>query len=59
MVPWQELVDTFNFHNYDILAHLDGKIDPRKKSTENESSSGAIIQLMYSVTKGDIDAVRR
>ena len=57
-IVFQELVDTFNFHNYDSLLHLESKIDPRKKIGEKDKST-AIIELMYAVTEGNVHALRR
>ena len=55
----QELVDTFNFINYDSLNYCEAKIDPRNKIMQGRDNSTELNELMYAVTKGDINAIRR
>ncbi|MBT4922201.1 MAG: glutaminase A [Rickettsiales bacterium] len=53
----KRLVDRFNFHNYDSMAGLNKKIDPRKNQLE--SSSDAILHFIWAASQGDISEARR
>lgn len=53
----QELVQTYNFHNYDSLEHSAAKIDPRRRRDENKAHE--IVSLLFSAYNGDVTAIRR
>ncbi|PIC44833.1 hypothetical protein B9Z55_005064 [Caenorhabditis nigoni] len=55
----RQLIDQFNFHNYDSLLHPDDsrKIDPRRKIGPRENET--IVQVMYAAKNGDLDSLRR
>ncbi|CAL2030908.1 unnamed protein product [Caenorhabditis brenneri] len=55
----RQLIDKFNFHNYDSLLHPDDsrKIDPRRKIGPRENET--IVQVMYAAKNGDLDSLRR
>lgn len=52
-----ELVQTFNFHNYDNLTGLTEKNDPRKSYLGMVSDN--VSQLMWAASKGDLTAILR
>ena len=53
----KELVQTFNFHNYDNLTGLTEKNDPRKSYLGMVSDN--VSQLMWAASKGDLTAILR
>ncbi|MEC7984353.1 MAG: glutaminase A [Myxococcota bacterium] len=53
----QELVQTFNFHNYDNLTGLTEKKDPRQNDLH--AFSDQLSQLMWAASKGDLSAILR
>ncbi|CAI2335229.1 unnamed protein product [Caenorhabditis sp. 36 PRJEB53466] len=55
----RQLIDKFNFHNYDSLLHPDDsrKLDPRRKIGPRENET--IVQVMYAAKNGDLDSLRR
>jgi len=52
----KNLVETFNFHNYDNLTGLSEKSDPRKVS--GQEGTDDIVSLIWAASKGDITAIR-
>ncbi len=54
----QDLVDNFNFHNYDSLLHSESKkFDPRKRVGDTEKDQ--VVSLLFAAKSGDINSVRR
>ncbi|XP_012681943.1 glutaminase kidney isoform, mitochondrial-like [Clupea harengus] len=53
----QELVEHFNFHNYDNLKHFVKKLDPRRQAGEDRNKS--VVDLMFAAHSGDVSALRR
>uniref|UniRef100_A0AAX7V627 glutaminase n=1 Tax=Astatotilapia calliptera TaxID=8154 RepID=A0AAX7V627_ASTCA len=52
-----DLVELFNFHNYDNLRHFTKKHDPRREGGDQRVKS--VINLLFSAYTGDVSALRR
>lgn len=53
----QDLVNTFNFHNYDNIRFTERKLDPCVRTIEMESKK--VVDLLFSAYNGDVTAIRR
>ncbi|KAL3120994.1 hypothetical protein niasHT_009645 [Heterodera trifolii] len=54
----KKLIDRFNFHNYDSLAHNESqKFDPRRRVGEREKT--AVVSLLFASKAGDLNTIRR
>ncbi|XP_010774328.1 glutaminase kidney isoform, mitochondrial-like [Notothenia coriiceps] len=52
-----DLVELFNFHNYDNLKHFAKKHDPRREGGDQRVKS--VINLLFAAYTGDVSAMRR
>ncbi|XP_038160003.1 glutaminase kidney isoform, mitochondrial isoform X1 [Cyprinodon tularosa] len=52
-----DLVELFNFHNYDNLRHFAKKHDPRKEGGDQRVKS--VVNLLFAAYTGDVSALRR
>uniref|UniRef100_A0A3Q0RCZ1 glutaminase n=1 Tax=Amphilophus citrinellus TaxID=61819 RepID=A0A3Q0RCZ1_AMPCI len=52
-----DLVELFNFHNYDNLRHFAKKHDPRREGGDQRVKS--VINLLFAAYTGDVSALRR
>ncbi|XP_035988498.1 glutaminase kidney isoform, mitochondrial isoform X3 [Fundulus heteroclitus] len=52
-----DLVELFNFHNYDNLRHFTKKHDPRREGGDQRVKS--VINLLFAAYTGDVSALRR
>ncbi|XP_031581931.1 glutaminase kidney isoform, mitochondrial-like isoform X2 [Oreochromis aureus] len=52
-----DLVELFNFHNYDNLRHCAKKHDPRREGGDQRVKS--VINLLFAAYTGDVSALRR
>uniref|UniRef100_A0A8D0CZW0 glutaminase n=1 Tax=Sander lucioperca TaxID=283035 RepID=A0A8D0CZW0_SANLU len=52
-----DLVERFNFHNYDNLRHFAKKHDPRREGGDQRVKS--VINLLFAAYTGDVSALRR
>jgi glutaminase len=53
----RELVGRFNLHNYDNLAGVRSKVDPRLETGDEDSQQ--LVDLCWAASKGDLSALRR
>ncbi|GFR81951.1 glutaminase liver isoform, mitochondrial [Elysia marginata] len=53
----QDLVRSFNFHNYDNLRHTPRKNDPRVQTVDQQANM--VVNLIFSAYNGDVTAIRR
>lgn len=53
----QELVNVYNFHNYDNLKHTDKKMDPTRLRTDTLSQD--VVNILFGAFNGDVSALRR
>uniref|UniRef100_A0A671SKP5 glutaminase n=1 Tax=Sinocyclocheilus anshuiensis TaxID=1608454 RepID=A0A671SKP5_9TELE len=52
-----DLLQLFNFHNYDNLRHFAKKLDPRREGGDQRVKS--VINLLFAAYTGDVSALRR
>uniref|UniRef100_A0A8C4I2V2 glutaminase n=1 Tax=Dicentrarchus labrax TaxID=13489 RepID=A0A8C4I2V2_DICLA len=52
-----DLVELFNFHNYDNLRHFAKKHDPRREGGDQRVKT--VINLLFAAYTGDVSALRR
>lgn len=55
----EELVKTFNFHQFDNLRHTPHKKDPRKKVSSTRSEDKAHCSLLFAAAAGDLKEIKR
>ncbi|UYV77043.1 GLS [Cordylochernes scorpioides] len=53
----EELIQLYNFHQYDNLRHIHRKMDPRRQKYESKGLT--VISLLYAAYSGDVTALRR
>uniref|UniRef100_A0A914EFU2 glutaminase n=1 Tax=Acrobeloides nanus TaxID=290746 RepID=A0A914EFU2_9BILA len=54
----KELINRFNFHNYDSLAHTEShKFDPRRREGDREKDQ--VVALLFAAKAGDLNTMRR